>query len=247
MGRMVHLRPSRSDGPYGGWREPHRTLACVSMKLMSVARPLHLALGLAFAGTLAGCTSFVSARPALAPASTSAPAAIPTVQMIEPGAGSGGTPVKIQVSGTVAEGPLYVATERGYFAKEGISPQFISFDGGQQAIPALSTGQIDIGASAFNAGLVNAINRGIDIRVVAPQSENRDCDHSSTWILVRKDLADRGAVRTPADLRGLKIAMNGTAGSTQYLFDLLLRQGNLQPTDLEYVDLGFGDMGAALG
>src|SRR5437764_1027415 len=97
---------------------------------------LPIAIGFMVA-VLAACT------PALSPPATIAPAptAIPTVQMVEPAAGRGGTPVKIQVSGTVAEGPLYLATERGYFAEQGIAPQFITFDGAQQAIPALSTGQ----------------------------------------------------------------------------------------------------------
>jgi NitT/TauT family transport system substrate-binding protein len=167
------------------------------------------------------------------------------VQLVEPATGRGGTPVKIQVSGTVAEGPLYLATERGYFAEQGISPQFVTFDSAAQAIPALSTGQLDIGAGALSAGLFNAINRGIDIRVVAPQSENRGCAHSSTWVLVRKDLADSGAIRTAADLRGRKIALSSTANSSEYLADVLLRQGNVQSTEVEYVPMAFGDMGAA--
>jgi NitT/TauT family transport system substrate-binding protein len=141
---------------------------------------------------------------------------------------------------------MYLATERGYFAQEGISPQFITFDGAAQAVPALATGQIDIGAGALSAALFNAINRGLNIRVVAPQSENRGCDHSSTWILVRKDLADSGAIRTPADLRGRKIALSSTAGSSEYMADTLLRQGSLESSTVEYVQMAFGDMGAAL-
>ncbi len=179
------------------------------------------------------------------PAATAGPAPIPTVRSVEPAAGTGLTPVRIQVSGTIAEAPLYVAAERGYFASEGISPQFITFDSATRAIPALATGQIDVGAGALSAGLFNAINQGIDIRVVAPQSINSTCAHSSTWILVRKDLTDSGAIRSPADLRGRKIAMTSKSGTSEYLADAVLRRGDLQPSDAQYVEMGFGDMGAA--
>ncbi len=216
----------------------------------------HAALVLAIA-LVAGCGTTASpstpAQPsavagATAPSKTAVAAApVPTVKGSGPASSTGGTPVKIQVSGTVAEGPMYLAVERGYFAEQGVSPQFVTFDSAQQVIPALSTGQIDVGAGSLGASLFNAVNSGIGIRVGAPQSENRDRAHSSTWILVRKDLAEGGVVRSPADLRGLKIAINGKAGTSEYLTDVLLRKGNLQPMDAEYVQMGFGDMGAAFG
>jgi NitT/TauT family transport system substrate-binding protein len=52
-------------------------------------------------------------------------------------------------------------------------------------------------------------------------------------------------VRTPADLRGRRFALNSKGSSAEYLAEPLLRQGNLQPSDVEYVEMSFGDMGAA--
>lgn len=155
------------------------------------------------------------------------------------------TPVRIQVVGTVSEAPLYLATERGYFAENNITPEFITLDSAARSIPALANGEIDVAAGVLSAGLFNAVNSGINIRIVAPQSENRGCEHSSTWILLRKDLADSGAIRTPADLRGRNIALVSSASSVEYVADALLRSGNLQPSDAFYVEMGLGDMGAA--
>ena len=155
------------------------------------------------------------------------------------------TPVRIQVVGTVAEAPLYLASERGYFAQNNIAPEFITLDSAARAIPALANGEIDVAAGVLSAGLFNAVNSGINIRIVAPQSENRGCDHSSTWILLRKDLADAGAIHTPADLRGRNIALVSSGSSVEYVADALLRRGNLQPSDVFFVEMGFGDMGAA--
>ena len=223
-----------------------------SMKLLTDPRPIVLGLALT---VLAGCSSLAApptpvkptAATSAAPTNPAPAAAVPTVKIFEPAAGAGNTPVKIQVVGTLAEAAMYIATERGYFADLGISPQFITYDSAARAIPALSTGQIDVAAGVLSAGLFNAIDRGIDIRIVSPQSENRGCAHSSTWLLVRKDLADSGIIRTPADLRGRKIALVSKGSTVEYFADALLHQGNLQSTDVEYVEMSFGDMGAAFG
>jgi ABC-type nitrate/sulfonate/bicarbonate transport system substrate-binding protein len=53
------------------------------------------------------------------------------------------TPVHIGVIGILAEAGLYVAQERGYFAQEGLSVEFIKDLYGPNAFPALATGQID--------------------------------------------------------------------------------------------------------
>jgi NitT/TauT family transport system substrate-binding protein len=39
--------------------------------------------------------------------------------------------------------------------------------------------------------------------------------------------------------------LNSKGSSAEYLAETLLRQGNLQPSDVEYVEMSFGDMGAA--
>ena len=200
---------------------------------------IHLLLALC---VLTGCAAPTVTQQTTA---TALPAPVPTVGLLEPSVGRGGAPVTIQVVGTIAEAPMYIAAERGYFAEEGISPQFITFDSAAKAIPALSTGQIDVAAGVLSAGLFNAVDRGIGIRVVAPQSEMRGCAHSGTWMLVRKELADSGTVRSPADLRGRNIALTSKGSTVEYLADAVLRQGGLQPSDANYVEMSFGDMGAA--
>jgi NitT/TauT family transport system substrate-binding protein len=200
---------------------------------------IHLVLALCL---LAGCASPTATVQSTA---TAVPAALPTVSMVEPAAGSGGTPVTIQVVGTTSEAPMYIATERGYFAEQGISPQFITLESTAKAIPALANGQIDVAAGVLSAGLFNVVDAGVGIHVVAPQSENSGCAHSGTWVLVRKDLVDGGVVRSAADLRGRNIGLTSKGSTVEYFADAVLRQGGLQPTDVHYVEMGFPDMGAA--
>ena len=77
----------------------------------------------------------------------------------------------------------------------------------------LGTGQLDANAGAISAGTFNAVQRGVDLRIVAPMSFLPQTGGASP-LLVRKDLADR--VRSAADMRGRKVAINvrGAANET---------------------------------
>jgi hypothetical protein len=150
-------------------------------------------------------------------------------------------PVKIKV-----RGPMYLPPNATNLAEQGMSPSssssMVPHREPQRCPPVRSTSE-----PALCRRIEQRRRSGIDIRVIAPQSENRGCAHSSTWNSYRKDLAERGAVRTPADPLGRKIALCSNAGSSEWLSDVLLRKGNLQPSDVEYVQMSFGDIGAALG
>src|SRR5262249_47028371 len=123
---------------------------------------------------------------ALACAAPAAPApAAPAAGVAgAPAAGSGGTAasperrdaapagepalVRVQVTGQGNESAFYVALERGYFRDEGIALDLIPFDAGAKAIPSLGTGELDAGIGSIGPALYNAVERGINIRIVAP-------------------------------------------------------------------------------
>src|SRR3712207_1618423 len=130
--------------------------------------------------------------------------------------------------GSIAEAGVYVAMAKGYFRDEGIEIESERFDSVVRAIPALGTNQVDVGAGAIGASFFNAIERGVDVRIVAPQSMAvREGNRSSLWYIVRKDLADGGRPRDYADLRGLSIAVPSLGGTNEYQLDQTLRQGGL--------------------
>ncbi|MDE3076465.1 MAG: ABC transporter substrate-binding protein, partial [Chloroflexota bacterium] len=81
--------------------------------------------------------------------------------------------------GTASESAIFIALARGYFKEVGIAPEFITLDSAARAIPLLGTGDIDIGSGVMSAGLLNAVNRGIDSRIAAPQSEDQNAQHTS--------------------------------------------------------------------
>ena len=211
-----------------------------------------LAFGLLLLG--AACAPLPAAAPAkatAAPAASGAPAgasaapaaSAPTAPQAG-GAAAAGAPapatVKVGVVRTLTEAGIYIGMERGYFAEQGITLDLENFDTAAKAVPAVSTNQVDISSGVLSAGLFNAIERGVDIKITGPVSR-QEADLSSNVILVRKDLIDSGAVRTYADLKGRVFAAPTRGSTIEYSIDLAMRHDGLTADDLEWVELGFPD------
>ncbi|HLH22324.1 MAG TPA: ABC transporter substrate-binding protein [Chloroflexota bacterium] len=215
----------------------------------SLARLLLLAplLLAASCGTGASTSTSPAAPAASAP---TAPAAAPTSAVpattAAPAAQPAGAPepttVHVGVLAILAEAGLYVALERGYFADEGISPDFITFDTGAKAIPALATGQVDASGGAFSPGFVNAVQRGVDVKMVGSLSSYEE-GFNSGYLMVRKELADSGAIRDWPDFRGRAIAIPpGRPTVGDYTVARGLAHGGLTLADVNIVELPFPDM-----
>jgi NitT/TauT family transport system substrate-binding protein len=173
-----------------------------------------------------------------APVSAAAPASAPAP--LDPPA-----TVRMGVLGITAEAGAYVAADRGYFAEEGIVPEFVAFDVGARAIPALATSQVDASGGSFSPSFINAVQRGVNIKMVAGLSTNLP-ERAAGGLLVRTALVDGGTVREWADLRGLRFAIpaRGTVGD--YAAARALALGGLTLADVDLVELPFPDMMPAL-
>src|SRR5919202_570559 len=84
---------------------------------------------------------------------------------------------------------LFVADAKGYFKEEGIELSFTPFDSAAKMIAPLGAGQLDVSGGAASSGLYNAVERGIDIRIVADKARNENGFQS---FLIRKALLDSG-------------------------------------------------------
>lgn len=150
-------------------------------------------------------------------------------------------PVQIGVLGIIGEAGMYLAAERGYFAEEGLVPEFIPFDNTTRLVPALATGQIDVTGGGFSPNLVNAVQRGLNLKLIASIQTSQP-QQSSGGLLVRKSLVDGGTVREWSDLRGLRVAIPGLSGLGGYIVERGLALGGLTLADVELVELAFPDM-----
>ena len=92
---------------------------------------------------------------------------------------------------------------------------------------------------------MNAIGRGIlNPRLIAPLHTERP--PVATPLTVRKALWDSGEVRSVADLKGRRVALNSKASATEYWLYAALATGGLTPNDVDVVELPFPDAVAAM-
>jgi NitT/TauT family transport system substrate-binding protein len=112
-------------------------------------------------------------------------------------------------------------------------------------IAPLGTGGLDVGGGTVAAGLYNAVERGINIKVVADKASVEEGYEYST-LLVRKDLAEGGRYRTLADLRGMTIATAAQGAGSESALNEALKKGGLKFSDVNVVYMGFPEMLAAL-
>jgi NitT/TauT family transport system substrate-binding protein len=138
----------------------------------------------------------------------------------------------------------YVAEGRGLFKKYGLNVQMERVKSGTEAIAFLDKGTVDVGGIAIVASLWSAWNRGLDIRVIAPGALDPMQD-GPTKLLVRKAIAD--GVKSVADLKGKRIAAAGGPGSGgEYFVAKALEPAKLTIRDVTLVNIGNGDMPAAM-
>ena len=156
--------------------------------------------------------------------------------------------VKVGVTGRPDQASLELALHRGYWEKQNLDVQFIQAGAAaQDATSALATNQIQVTAGSPSAGLFNALNRGINIRMVADWSHIGAAEDSTFSISVRSDLIDSGAVKSPADLKGRTIGAGPVKGGINDLFlSLVLAKANLTPSDVNAEFIPFPDGIAAM-
>ena len=153
--------------------------------------------------------------------------------------------VRIGINGVISDAPFFIATEKGYFAEQGIKAEFIPFDAGPKMIAPLGAGQLDVAGGAASAGLFNAAARGIAIRIVADRG-SRVPGYDYMPVLISKQLIDSGKVKGVGDLKGLKVAEAGEGGSQGSTLNEALKQAGLAYKDVEHVYMGYPQHVAAL-
>lgn len=199
-----------------------------------------------------------AASPTAAPASNastattarpvaSAAVALPSPSAATAAAGTGSAPETVRAIHvpSVLFAPLYVALARGYFAEQGITLQLDRATAGQDALPLLANGQLDVVVGGFSAATFNAVGRGLELRIVASLGRQPHKGYPSA-LMVRKDLLSSGTISTIADLKGRKVALSGGLGATgSYWMATKLRPAGMTLKDIDLVNMGFPEMIAA--
>lgn len=222
-----------------------------------------LGIGLA-AAVMAACQAPAARAPSPAPAAPGgAPAAAaPTVASATAGgaataAPSDGAPaayrpgpplsprVKVVLADikSTADGGFYLALDKGYFAEEGLDVEMTPFDTSALQVSALGTNQLDVGVGSLNAGLLNAVGRGVKLKIVADRAT---LINGALSFMVRKELIDSGQIQGWQDFKGRPVANNGTGTAAQLALIRGLASAGLTLNDVDQKIVGFADMVPAL-
>jgi NitT/TauT family transport system substrate-binding protein len=158
-----------------------------------------------------------------------------------PNAGSAPTAVRVGVTGTLSEAAQYLAQAQGYFAGQGLKVQFINFTSATRMIPALASGQLDVGSGNIGPGLFNPPESNLCVKVVGSLAR-QEANANGVFLFVRRDLADAGKLRDYADLRGLHVALPGRNTTSEYALAKELETGGLTLKDVRIVQMSFPTM-----
>lgn len=157
---------------------------------------------------------------------------------------SGRVKVKLGTPARPDQAVLYLAMARGYWDKQGLDVEVAQIDSGAQMVPALSTNQIQVGGGAPSAALYNALNRGINIRLVVDFAHIGGPDDRTLAILARSD----ANAKTLADMKGKHFGIGGVKGGIgDIMFVNALRKEGLKESDFQSSYLPFPDILAGLG
>ena len=151
---------------------------------------------------------------------------------------AGAQELAVGTIGASSDSPFFIADKRGYFKDEGLTVKFIRFDSAAKAMAPLGTGELMVASGATSAALYNAVARDVDLRIVADKAKNPP-GYGFESLMIRKDLADEGKIKTLADFKGRKVAISAAGNSEDFLVDYALRKAGMTITDVDSVYLGF--------
>jgi NitT/TauT family transport system substrate-binding protein len=154
--------------------------------------------------------------------------------------------IKVGTLNNLSNASMYIGDETGIFEKYGIDLQFESFKGAQPMSIAVQTNEVDVGSSAFTAGLFNLLMEGDSpIRIVADGTQERK-GYNASALIVTKELYDSGVTKIE-DLKGKKVGITQNGASVHYMLGKSLETGGLSFKDVEVTPLGsLGNIAAAI-
>jgi NitT/TauT family transport system substrate-binding protein len=153
------------------------------------------------------------------------------------------TSLKVGLIGAVSDAGIFIAQDKGFFKSEGLDVELVTFKAAPQTLPAIATDEVQLSGSAVTPALFNAFARGITMKLVADKGQVAR-GFGFAAIVIRSDLAD--TIKDFSDLRGRKIAVLGKGVSSTTQFGKALELGNVDPSEVEFVELGLPEMVAAL-
>ncbi len=104
-------------------------------------------------------------------------------------AGAANDVIRVGEGPFITGGGFFIAKEKGYFDKLGVTVETKNFIDGALAVPSLISGELDISFMTANAGLFNSISKGAPLVFVLDRGNNKK-GRGYTVINVTQELFD---------------------------------------------------------
>lgn len=157
-----------------------------------------------------------------------------------------GAPTVIKVASVPApiRAPIDIAIERGFFATEGITVEYVTVQSAPDQMPLLASGRVDVTLTGPAATHFNALAANVPVKFVAScGNSSADGKVANLMLTVRKDWIDSKQVRTVKDLAGKKIGIPNKESKAYVDAAVWLEKVGMKLTDVTFVaPMTFPDM-----
>jgi NitT/TauT family transport system substrate-binding protein len=156
---------------------------------------------------------------------------------------NGRTKLTVQVVPIHEVAPVYLGIKQGFFAEENLDLEVKTGQGGAESVAPVIHGDVQV-AYSNTPSLFSAAVRGLPIEIVAPAGGGPlEKEHNPLGaVMVDKD----STIRTYADLEGKTVAVNTLRNVLDVSLNAALEQRGVDHTQVEYLEVPFPDMLAAL-
>lgn len=152
------------------------------------------------------------------------------------------TPVTVGVMPIVDTAAIWLGVAEGIFEEEGLDLTLEIAQGGAAIVPAVVSGDYQFGFSN-TVSLFVAKNQGLPLTLLTPGAATTG--DTSDDIGAVLTLPDSG-ISSPADLAGKTVAVNTLSNIGDATISEVVEQDGGNPDDVNFVEMGFPDMPAAL-
>jgi NitT/TauT family transport system substrate-binding protein len=141
---------------------------------------------------------------------------------------------KIGVLRLSSSAPVFIAEDKGYFRDAGLDVELKFFDAAQPIAVATTSGDVDVGITAFTAGLYNLAGKGT-LKVIGGMSREK-----AGYPLIgyfASNNAYAAGLKSPKDLAGKRVAVTQVGSSFHYSLGLLADKYGFQLSSVKVVPL----------
>ncbi|WGR95071.1 ABC transporter substrate-binding protein [Bradyrhizobium sp. ISRA443] len=141
---------------------------------------------------------------------------------------------KIGVLRLSSSAPVFIAQDKGYFRDAGLDVELKFFDAAQPIAVATTSGDVDVGITAFTAGLYNLAGKGT-LKVIGGMSREK-----AGYPLIgyfASNNAYAAGLKSPKDLAGKRVAVTQVGSSFHYSLGLLADKYGFKLSDVKVVPL----------